>query len=161
MEKSTKKIFPIAVLSDHLQSPDNVGTLFRTAESFGVEKIVLGAESPSPKIKTIRRISRSATEMVPYELCDNLTEAILKFKQSGYRLVALELTPKAKPIQHFVCNPSQKVLLVIGTERRGISDELLQCCDEEVYIPMYGQNHSMNVINALAIALYHVTNQMT
>jgi len=154
------KKFPIIVLSDDLQSPDNVGTLFRTCESFGVQQIFLGAKSPSPKIKTIRRISRSTTETIPYLMIEDLCKQLKQLVTEGYRTVAIEITADAIPLQNFNCNSSDKIVFVIGTERSGISEELLSVCSEKVYIPMYGLNHSMNVINALSIVLYHSTNQM-
>ncbi len=160
-ETSFKKIkFPITVVCDKIRTPENIGMTFRVCESFGVQKIILSAESPSPKDKTVKRISRNTNELIAYETSNNLFKTVTELKQNGCKIIAVEITKTAIPIQKLNFQKKEELVLIIGTERNGIEEELLHLAHETVYIPMYGENSSMNVVNALSVVLYELTNKM-
>lgn len=160
-ETSFEKIkFPITVVCDKLRTPENIGMTFRVCESFGVRKIILSAESPNPKDKTVKRISRNTNELISYDTSTNLFNTVTEFKQNGCKIIAVEITKTAIPIQKLKIQKKDELVLIIGTERNGIEEELLNLAHETVYVPMYGENSSMNVVNALSVVLYELTNKM-
>jgi 23S rRNA (guanosine2251-2'-O)-methyltransferase len=158
--KSESKVFPITVFADHLRTPENIGMLFRVCEAFGIEKIFLHENSPSSQSISVKRASRSTNQKVNYQIYSNPVNALSDLKASGYFILALEITNNSIPIQSLKMKNTQKTVLVIGAERHGISEEILNCCDEVTHIPMYGGNSSMNVINSLSIALFSLTNRL-
>jgi tRNA G18 (ribose-2'-O)-methylase SpoU len=152
---NTRK-FPIILVCDKIRTPENIGMIFRVAESFGVEKIILDKESPSPGERSVKRISRNANRLVKFEISDNLPEEMERLKKEKYQIIALEITSDSKPISELKLKKG-KIVLVLGAERNGISKKLLDLCNESFHIDMYGTNSSMNVVNALSVALYELT----
>lgn len=167
--KFKPKKFPIVLVCDKIRTPENIGMIFRVAESFGVEKIILDQESPSPGSRSVKRISRDANKQVKFEISENVAQELKKLKEKKCRIIALEITSDSKPIQEIEFGKDvfkdsaakTDLVLVLGAERNGISKELLEWCDEKFHITMYGNNSSMNVVNALSVALYELTNKFT
>jgi len=157
--KFKKQKFPIIIVCDRIRTPENIGMIFRVAEAFGVEKIILSNDSPSPEDRSVKRISRDANKIVPYERIEDAILELRKLKEESYRIIALEITTNSKPIQELKIN-NEKIVLVLGAERNGIAQDLLNECDDLVHITMYGNNSSMNVVNALSIALFEITNKL-
>ncbi len=156
--KFKKQKFPIVLVCDKIRTPENIGMILRVAESFGIEKIIFDQESPSPEVRSVKRISRDANKLVTFELSENVVESILDLKKEKYKITALEITSDSRLIGEFNIKKS-KIALVIGAERNGVSKVLLDLCDEKYHIEMFGTNSSMNVVNALSIALYEITNK--
>ena len=153
----TPKQYPIYILCDGLQSPANMGALFRIADAFGVEQIVFCGAEVLIKSSRLRRTSRNTHENVPYIQVEDLTPSVVKLEKEGYEVIALEITQASIPLQKFETNPNQKIALVIGNEKNGISQKLLELCNKQVHIEMHGENSSMNVVQATSIALYALT----
>jgi tRNA G18 (ribose-2'-O)-methylase SpoU len=151
--------FPIVLVCDKIRTPENIGMILRVAESFGVEKILFDKESPSPRSRSVKRISRDTNKLVSFEIIDDPQGELQKLQREKYKVIALEITSDSKPI-HEIKLKKQKIVLVLGAERNGISKELLDLCDEKCHIEMFGTNSSMNVANALSIALYEITNKI-
>lgn len=156
----------IIVIAHNIRSTHNVGAIFRTAEGFGVSRIILSGYTPAPShpgdkrlphiaeklTKQIHKTALGAETMVPfsYEETPNFDE----LHQRGYRIAALEQdeTSIALPRYH----SPEKIALLLGEEVNGIEPELLQHCDDIIEIPMTGQKESFNVSVATGIALYHL-----
>lgn len=156
--KFKKQKFPIVLVCDKIRTPENMGMILRVAESFGIEKIIFDKESPNPGTRSVKRISRDANKFVAFEVSQNIAEDLLLLKKEKYKIVALEITSDSKPINELKIET--KIALVLGAERNGISKKLLELCDEKYHIEMFGTNSSMNVVNALSIALYEITGKM-
>ena len=90
-----------------------------------------------------------------------LKNVLITLKGEGFKLIGLEITNTSKALNETDFTKMEKIVLVVGAERTGISPDLLKITDETVHIPIFGQNSSMNVVNALAIALYEITSQKT
>ena len=160
----------ITLIAHNIRSTHNVGSIFRTAEGFGVTKIILSGYTPCPKYKGDKRLPHiaekldkqihktalGAESMVPFEyyedvrtwLCDNDAHAKLP-------VIALEQAPDSQLLQDYAA--PAKFALLLGEEVYGIEDDILQWCDEVVEIPMVGQKESFNVSVATGIALYGLT----
>ncbi len=155
----TKRIFPITLVCDNITNAPNLGSLFRTADAFGIEKLILCGQSISLGRK-MTKTSRATEKTVCYEIRDNSLSVLKELKSKGYRIVSLEITDMSKPINGFSFSNDKPIALIVGDENFGISEEILKLSDDLVHIEMYGQNSSMNVVQATNIALYEITKQL-
>lgn len=158
--QSKEQHFPITIICDDIKTPENVGMIFRAAEAFGVENIVLCGETstlPNPKI---RKTARSCEKLVTWKFRPNILEYLDQLQAENYTIIALEITNNSKDISNFNFNTKRPIALVLGSESHGISDLVLNKCPYSVAISMYGKNSSLNVATATSIALYEITNQL-
>jgi len=148
--------FPITVLVHNFQVPMNVGSLFRLADALGVEKLILSGDTPTPPNNKINKTARATVKAVTYEVAENVIETVSRLKKLGYKIVSLEITKLSIDLREFQVQTDDKICLIIGAESKGVNKELLNLSDEVIHIPMLGQNSSMNVATASAIALYEI-----
>ncbi len=158
--KFTKKQFPIILVCDRVNSPANIGSIFRIADSFGVSQIYFGGEDINVVSKRMQRTSRSTHNVVPYQEIESSVDVIKKLKAEGHHILALEITKNSIPIHEYTFTTNQKLVLVIGEENFGVSEDIIALCDCCLHIEMYGINTSMNVANATGIALYEMVKQL-
>lgn len=154
----------LIIIAHNIRSTHNIGAIFRTADGFGVEKIILSGYSPYPTVpgdtrlphiheKLTRQIHKSAIgaeTLVPFEY--SLAPPIEMLKNEGWRIVGLEQSASAHMLTDYT--PPEKIALIIGEEVHGIDKELLGLCEDIVEIPMRGKKESFNVSVATGIALY-------
>lgn len=157
----------IIVIAHNLRSAHNVGSLLRTANGLGIEKVYLSGYTPYPaaandprlphlasKIdKQIAKTALGAQTSIAWEHRDNIFDLIKFLQKKSYLLVALEQTKGSHPLQEF--NPPDRLAILVGREVEGIEDDILEASDICLEIPMSGQKESFNVSVAAAIALYH------
>ena len=157
----------IIVIAHDIRSTHNVGSLLRTAEGLGIEKVYFTGYTPYPETKKddrlphiAQKLSRQidktalgASNLVTWEHIDDIRSLFDELRQKGFQIVGLEQQPDAIELPNFIV-PS-KVALLLGREVEGIDSELLSECDTIVIIPMYGKKESLNVVQAAAMALYH------
>lgn len=157
----------IIVIAHNIRSTHNVGAIFRTAEGFGVKKIILSGYTPYPKIKNdtrlphiaeklhaqIHKTALGAEDMVPFEYQE--IPRLDELKSAGYRLVGLEQDERSSILSDY--RVPEKVALLIGEEVHGIEHELRDVCDDIIEIPMVGKKESFNVSIATGIALYELS----
>ena len=131
---------------------------FRVAESFGVSKIYLHESSPSAENRIVKKTARNTLNQIEHETYFDYEVLIRQLKEEGNTIIGIEITDKSINIQDFDFKNTEKIVLLLGSERGGLSrvDQL----DATVAIPMYGRNSSMNVIHSMSIALYEATNQL-
>lgn len=152
--KPTPRRFPICLVLDGVSKPQNVGMIFRLAEAFGVERLLLcGATIAPPNVKVVKS-ARSTVERVPFEIFEKTTEALAQLRSDGCKLIGLEITAASVDLRHFDFQKLEKTALVVGSEQYGISAEALAQLDACVSIKLYGENSSLNVANAVAIGLF-------
>lgn len=150
------KTFPLILLCDGVTGPANFGGLFRLADAFGVEKIIFSNtdfDSSSPRLK---RTARNTLEKTPFEIVDDTQEILNLYKYQAYTILSLEITTESIPVQDYNTK-LEKCVLVIGSERNGVSEAVLNTSDAHLHIPMFGENSSMNVTQATGIALHELT----
>lgn len=157
----------IIVIAHNIRSTHNVGAIFRTAEGFGAQKIILSGYTPYPKLEKdsrlphisekltsqIHKTALGAETMVPFEYTEEIQLKLLK--EDGYRIVALEQNDRSINLADY--KTPEKVALLIGEEVHGITEDLIEQCDDIIEIPMVGQKESFNVSVATGIALYSLT----
>lgn len=137
----------------------NIGSLFRIADALGLEKIWLSGTSPQPPNSKIKKTSRSSEKYVAWQYVADPLDLIAQLKAQGYAIVSLEITSASIELRQFAKHPPQKIALVLGSENAGVSQALLDASDATVHIAMRGQNSSMNVANACAIAAFELLRQ--
>ncbi|MTH15387.1 TrmH family RNA methyltransferase [Flavobacterium sp. LC2016-01] len=152
-----RKTFPITLVCDHIYFQQNIGSLFRISEAFGVENILfLGKDIPLTPRK-INKTSRSTHLHVPHTVIQETSDLITHLLENNFEIISLEITNNSKSLKEVIILDNQKIALIIGNEINGISDELLQISHQIVHINMFGKNSSMNVVQAASIALYEIT----
>ncbi|CAL2081697.1 SpoU rRNA Methylase family protein [Tenacibaculum sp. 190524A02b] len=156
--ENPQETFPITIVCDAIRTPENIGMCFRIAESFGVSKIYLHESSPSLDNRIVKKTARNTINQIKKESYDNFPAIIEKLKNEGNTIIGIEITDKSININNYDFKAHQKIVLLLGSERHGVSD--VNLADTTIAIPMYGRNSSMNVVHSLAITLYEVTNQL-
>ena len=152
MAISAKK-HPIILIVDSVRSAYNIGSIFRSADSAGIEKIILCGYCPIPPREDISKTALDADSTVTWEYVKQCKDAIHDCKEKGFTVLAVELTDAgisydALEARHY------PLALVVGNEVSGIDDECIVLCDGAIEIPMYGVKHSLNVAVASGIILY-------
>lgn len=151
-----RPIDKIIIVCHNIRSAFNVGSIFRTADGAGANKIILGGYSAYPPHPKLAKTALGAEKSVPYERVWQTWRAIDGLKERGYKIVALEKCRDAKEIFRF--KPKFPLVLVLGNEVSGLSREILKRCDKIVFIPMSGQKESLNVSVAFGVAIYTLLN---
>lgn len=144
----------IYLILDNIMDTYNVGTIFRLADATSVKKLYLCGITEKPPNTKVKKASINTWQWVDWEYHVNTLKVIdnLKKKIPKIRIVAIEQNNLSLPYQKG--NYKFPVALVVGHETKGVSQEVLDVCDEIVELPMYGVNVSLNVIVALSIVTY-------
>lgn len=148
---------PFCVVLNDIRSLYNVGSIFRTADGAGVEKIWICGITGHPPDTQISKTALGAETEVPWEYRRDAREVLRELKVRGYQIVFLEQLVESTPYQDF--RPSGPVCLVLGSETAGVSEDLLSLCDHTLEIEMAGLKNSLNVSVAFGVAAFHLRNQ--
>jgi len=152
--------YQLSILLHNFESPMNVGSIFRLADALGVEKIYLSGSSPVPPNSKIKKTSRSAEKYVPFEYKLSPYEIVNDLKKNDYSIVCLELAEGSVDIATIKFDSDSKICLIVGSENKGVDQELIDLADCLIHIPMEGNNSSMNVATASAIAVYEMAKML-
>jgi len=153
------QIFPITLICDNVTSAPNIGSLFRIADAFGIEKLILCGDDISLGRK-MAKTSRATEKVVNYEVNRDASEVILDLKNKNYQIISLEITNSSQAVHNVQFSKNKPIALIIGDENFGVSEHILNISDAIIHIEMFGQNSSMNVVQATNIALYEITKQL-
>ncbi|GAB2770216.1 TrmH family RNA methyltransferase [Salinimicrobium soli] len=154
----SEKKFPIIILLDGIASPANLGSLFRLADAFNVEKIIsCGSVGIDLGSNRLRRTARATIEKVALEEREEILEVLTDLQKRNYFTLALEITSDSIPVESLDYSQFKKVALVLGNERSGINEEVLKKVQQKIHITMFGRNSSMNVAQAAGISLFEIT----
>ncbi|NNL15954.1 MAG: TrmH family RNA methyltransferase [Flavobacteriaceae bacterium] len=154
-----KRSFPILLVCENVNNAPNIGGLFRISDAFGIEKLILCGETVSLGRK-MKKTSRATENVVDFEVKDSALQVTEEAKRQGYSVISLEITANSQPIHSFRFSKNKPIVLVIGDENFGVSKDILKLSDSVIHVDMYGQNSSMNVVQAASIALYEITKQI-
>ena len=142
--KDTQKT-PLVVVLDNVRSMHNVGAIFRTADAFLIEKVVLCGITPQPPHREIHKAALGATESVDWVYEKDIAEALQNLKKENFNIIGIEQTSDSKVMTDYSINKDEKYALVLGNEVDGLSDEALSYYDTFLEIPQLGTKHSLNV----------------
>jgi len=157
---SERKKNELVILCDSVELPANAGAILRLADAFAIKEVVFCGNAPSFKGRKLKKVSRDVLSAVQFRHCPDICEAIIDLKKNNYSLIALEITNLSKDISFTDFSQYKRLALIVGGEAKGISRDALEKSELSVHIPMKGQNLSMNLSNALAIALYEISKQI-
>ncbi len=154
-----KRIFPITLICDNVTNAPNIGSLFRIADAFGIEKLIF-CGNDVPLGRKMTKTSRATEKVVPFETHKNTIDVIKVIKEKGYQIISLEITDNSESLHSYSFPNKTPMALVIGAESFGVSEDILRLSDAIIHINMFGQNSSMNVVQATNICLYEITKQL-
>jgi len=161
MSMDTPKEKEIVVILHNIRSGHNVGSIFRTADATGVERIILTGYTPLPvdkfgrPVSSIVKTALGAESSVPWSSAKRVGSVITRLKKDGFLIVGLEQDERS--IDYRDIPSANKIALLSGNEVRGISSRLRDTCDMLMEIPMRGKKESLNVSVATGIALYAIS----
>ncbi|MEE1944276.1 RNA methyltransferase [Pedobacter sp. KR3-3] len=145
---------PVVVVLDNVRSMHNVGSVFRTADGFAIEKVVLCGITAQPPHREIEKTALGATESVDWiHFADTLT-AINSLKAHGYEIIAIEQAENSTMLNVFKPDTNKKYALIFGNEVNGVSDEAMKNIDGCIEIPQFGTKHSFNIVISAGIVLW-------
>ena len=153
-EFKEQKKFPLTVVLDDIRSLNNIGSFFRTADAFNVEKIYLCGITANPPHRDIQKTALGATETVDWEYRQDAINVINELRESGAYICTIEQTEKTVLLQHVAELPLQPMVLVFGNEVNGVSQTLVDASDSVIEIPQFGTKHSLNVSVCAGIVLW-------
>jgi tRNA G18 (ribose-2'-O)-methylase SpoU len=145
---------PVVVVLDHVRSMHNVGSIFRTADGFAIEKVILCGITAQPPHREIEKTALGATASVDWQHFDDTLTAIDELRQQGYQIIAIEQAENSTMLNTFKPNTSAKYALIFGNEVNGVSDEAMQKIDSCIEIPQFGTKHSFNIVISAGIVLW-------
>lgn len=162
----------IVVVAHNIRSVQNVGSILRTSECLGIDKVYPSGYTPNLSVRTdgsglailphvreklareLHRSALGAEELVKFEYSHDVNQLILELKRQGYRVIGLEQNQRSVSLPDYT--PPGKIALLLGEEVHGLTDDLIESCDDLIEIPMFGQKESYNVSVAAGIALYEL-----
>lgn len=151
--------FPIVLVSDNVTNAPNIGSLFRISDAFGIEKLILCGEH-IPLGRKMTKTSRATEKVVNFQIETSAYEIVKTLKHDDYQIISLEVTSHSIPIHNHSFSKEKPIALIVGDENFGVSKDILHLSDQIIHIDMFGQNSSMNVVQATNIALYEITKQL-
>lgn len=151
--KSSNKT-PLIVILDNVRSVHNVGSVFRTADAFLIEKIYLCGITAQPPHKDIRKTALGATETVDWEYMKDTVQIVEKLKSEGVQVLSIEQAENAVMLNDFQPEPEQKYAVVFGNEVKGVHQDVVTMSDAVIEIPQFGTKHSLNISVSAGVVLW-------
>lgn len=146
---------PVVLVLDNVRSLHNVGSAFRTADSFLIEAIYLCGVTGTPPHREIEKTALGATQSVNWKYFKTTTEAVAELRSQGYFIAAVEQARHAVKLNRFQ-KPEGALALIAGNEVYGVEQEVIDLCDTCIEIPQFGTKHSLNVAVSIGIVLWEL-----
>ncbi len=145
---------PLIVVLDDIRSLHNIGSVFRTADAFLIEKIYLCGITATPPNKEIHKTALGATETVVWEYAKDVLEVIEKLKSEKVAVYAVEQVENSVMLNDFEVKEQRKYALVFGNEVKGVAQEAIHLSDGVIEIPQLGTKHSLNISVSAGIVIW-------
>ena len=159
-EYKAKEKLQVTLVLDNVRSEMNVGSVFRTADAFLIQRVCLCGITPQPPKAEIHKTALGAEESVSWQYFPTTLAAISQLKDEGYLICSIEQVHDSVSLEQFVVNNHQRVAIVLGNEVKGVSQEVVDVSDTCVEIPQEGTKHSLNISCCAAIVMWHIYCQM-
>ncbi len=150
---------PMVLILDDVRSLNNVGSAFRTADAFLLEKIYLCGITGQPPHREINKTALGATESMMWEYHKNPLDVIKKLREQDYTIIAVEQVDQGIPLQQYFPS-TQKLALIFGNEISGVKEELIHQADKIVEIPQFGTKHSLNISVSMGIVIWDLLSKL-
>ena len=146
----------LIVVLDNVRSANNVGSVFRTSDALLIEKVYLCGITATPPNKDIQKTALGAQDSVPWEYLESTENVVMKLKDSGYKVYAIEQVENSISLETFEPTNNDKLAVVFGNEVKGVSQEVVDLCDGAIEIPQFGTKHSFNISVSCGIVLWEI-----
>lgn len=154
--KEAKKS-PLVVVLDNIRSQHNIGSAFRTADSFRVEKIYLCGICATPPTAEIHKSALGAEFSVDWEYYKETIDVVKRLKDEGFTIISVEQAENSTMLDSFQLPENQKIALIYGNEVKGVEQTVVDASDICLEIPQYGTKHSLNVSVSIGITIWKIS----
>jgi 23S rRNA (guanosine2251-2'-O)-methyltransferase len=145
---------PVVVVLDNVRSMHNVGSVFRTADGFSIEKLYLCGITAQPPHREIEKTALGATESIDWLHFESTLDAVAALKADGYQIIAIEQAKGSTMLNTFKPVSDAKYALIFGNEVNGVDEEVMKVIDQCIEIPQFGTKHSFNIVISAGIVLW-------
>jgi tRNA G18 (ribose-2'-O)-methylase SpoU len=146
---------PVVVVLDNARSQHNIGSVFRTADAFRVERLFLCGITAVPPHREIHKTALGAEESVAWEHAAETVDVVRRLREEGYTVVAVEQAEGSVPLDGHRLEPGGRYAFIFGNEVRGVSQEVVELADYCLEVPQFGTKHSLNLSVTTGIVLWH------
>lgn len=151
---------PLILVLDNIRSLHNIGSVFRTADAFRVQEIVLCGITAKPPHKDIHKTALGATESVSWRYETDTLHAVKNLQKQGVEVLAIEQAEGAQSLESFAPKPITTYALVFGNEVKGVAQEVVSAAQGVLEIPQYGTKHSLNISVSVGIVVWQLFQQL-
>lgn len=151
--KKVKKT-PMILVLDNIRSLNNIGSVFRTADAFLIQKIYLCGITATPPHKDIHKTALGATESVEWEYAEHTLDVVSELKKNGVQVISIEQADEAIGLQTFSVRSNETYALIFGNEVKGVAQEVVSASDTVIEIPQFGTKHSLNISVSAGIVVW-------
>ncbi|MDY0089690.1 MAG: RNA methyltransferase [Flavobacteriaceae bacterium] len=145
---------PLIIVLDNIRSLHNIGSVFRTADAFLIEKIYLCGITAIPPNKEIQKTALGATDTVVWEYAKDVQDVANALRTENVKLLAIEQVENSVMLNDFMPKKNQRYAIIFGNEIKGVSQELVSKCDSAIEIPQFGTKHSLNISVSAGIVIW-------
>ena len=156
-EFKKEKKSPLVVVLDNIRSQHNIGSAFRTADSFRVEKIYLCGICATPPTAEIHKSALGAEFSVDWEYYKETIDVVKRLKDEGFTIISVEQAENSTMLDSFQLPENQKIALIYGNEVKGVEQAVVDASDICLEIPQYGTKHSLNVSVSIGITIWKIS----
>lgn len=151
---------PIIVVLDNIRSGLNVGSIFRSADAFRIEKIICCGYTPVPPHREVLKSALGSTESVLWSYEASAAGAVHQLRQQRFRVFAVEQTTDSVALNSFRPSDHLPLAVVFGNEVQGVDQQVIEACDGTIEIQQFGTKHSLNVAVCAGIVLYDLSSKI-
>lgn len=151
---------PLIIILDNVRSLNNIGSVFRTADAFLIEKIYLCGITATPPNKEIHKTALGATESVDWEYFSSTIEVVNRLKSEKVCVISIEQAENAVMLNDFSPEKGKKYAIIFGNEVKGVEQEVVSASDNVIEIPQYGTKHSLNVSVSAGVVVWDFFQKM-
>jgi tRNA G18 (ribose-2'-O)-methylase SpoU len=151
---------PLSLVLDNIRSLNNIGSVFRSADAFLIEKIYLCGITATPPHRDIHKTALGATDNVSWEYAENTLEVVQQLQKEQVSVWAVEQTEQAVQLNQFIPQKDTRYAFVLGNEVKGVSQEVVDACGQSLEIPQLGTKHSLNISVSAGVVLWDFFTKM-
>lgn len=145
---------PLIIILDNIRSLNNVGSVFRTADAFLIQKMYLCGITATPPHKDIQKTALGATKSVDWEYVEDILVLVEKLQKDKVKIISIEQAEQAQSLDSFIPEEHQTYAVVFGNEVKGVAQEVIDRSDTCIEIPQFGTKHSLNISVSVGVVLW-------
>ncbi|WP_432412696.1 RNA methyltransferase [Rasiella sp. SM2506] len=150
----------LIIILDNIRSLNNIGSVFRTADAFLIEKIYLCGITAQPPHKDIQKTALGATDSVTWEYAESTAVVVKKLQDEGVFVIAIEQAELSVPLQEFSVQKALTYAVIFGNEVKGVQQEIVSESDIVIEIPQYGTKHSLNISVSCGVVVWDIFSKL-